>query len=139
MHRILNNLNMQSLAAETIPEEKSEKDSTLKKTEKLVLKDYGPVPSSEVERANLYYDLKEENGKLKEKMHEYEGDMKRMATTLIRLQTQLGIVQTKTAKSKGHKTGDAVDMESMLNQNRELKDRVRRTDAVLRSMHVVFV
>jgi predicted nuclease with TOPRIM domain len=129
---------MKSLASETIPEETTGKDSNLKKTEKLVLKDYGAVPSSEVERANLYYDLKEENGKLKEKMHEYEADMKRMATSLIRLQTQLGIVQTKTAKTKGHRIGDTDDMGSLLNQNKELKDRVRRTDAVLRSMHVSF-
>jgi len=127
---------MKSLTSEIIPEETTSKDSNFKKTEKLVLKDYGAVPSSEVERAHLYYDLKEENGKLKEKMHEYEADMKKMTTSLIRLQAQLGIVQTKTTKARGHKGGDADDIELLLNQNKELKDRVRRTDAVLKSMHV---
>ena len=122
---------------EPIPEAPSGNESTLKKKEKLNLKDFTTVPTSEVERANLYYDLQDENGKLKEKLEDYEGDIKEMTTKLIYLQGQLEVIQRKTGKGKKYKTGTGEDIQSLLDQNKELKERVRRTDAVLKSMHVI--
>eukprot|EP01022_Parablepharisma_sp_SALTPOND_P016661 TRINITY_DN2498_c0_g1_i1.p1 TRINITY_DN2498_c0_g1~~TRINITY_DN2498_c0_g1_i1.p1 ORF type:complete len:856 (-),score=117.93 TRINITY_DN2498_c0_g1_i1:69-2636(-) len=120
-----------SLASETISEKLFTDTFETKSKRRSPVKDLRTVPSSQEERASRYYNLREENGILKEKLHDYENEIKKMATNLMRLQAQV----TKGRKSKVDPV-DSENIDGLLKENKELKDRMRRTDAVLKSMHV---
>jgi len=115
------------MTTSNLPDIQLSKSGTFRKSP---VKDPRTVPASQEERASRYYNLREENGELKEKLHDYENEIKKMATTLMR-------IQAKVAKTKGSKIApqDSEAMKELINENKELKDRMRRTDAVIKSMH----
>ena len=62
-----------------------------------------------------------------------------MATKLMRLQALVSSDRTAQPRQKSLEKSreEGEELQSVIEENRDLKDRVRRTDAVLRSMHVV--
>ncbi len=107
------------------------------------LRDIRKMPGSQEERANRYYALREENGVLKEKLQDYDQDIKklasynelgRMSTSLMKLETQ--VAQMRKKKTGGKGLGGNEDIDALIGENKELKERVRRTDAVLKAAPV---
>ena len=54
----------------------------------------------------------------------------------MKLQTQV-TKQHKIKQSQDPNDANALDIDSLIQENKELKDRMHRTDAVLKSMHVI--
>ena len=76
-----------SIASEVISEkieQEHRKTTPAKPEKKSPSKDHRKMPSSQEERASQYYTLREENGMLKERLQEYETDIKKYAVSSIK-------------------------------------------------------
>jgi hypothetical protein len=94
------------------------------------------MPATVEERSNRYFELREENTDLKEKLKDYDSDLKKMATKLIKLQD----LMDSNMKQIGSASQPAYEMDelaTLAKENQRLKALAKIKEEELRNIHTV--
>jgi len=94
------------------------------------------MPSTVEERSNRYFELREENTELKEKLKDYDSDLKKMATKLIKLQ-ELMEANMKRIGSAGQPAYEMDELATVAKENQKLKALAKIKEEELRKIHTV--